>query len=400
MHNPQTIQIANYHYNLPENRIAKYPLAERDSSQLLIYKDRQIEASVFKQLPEKLTKDSLLVFNTTKVIRARLQFRKSTGAIIEIFCLEPYTPSNHALALHSQKSCQWKCFIGNLKRWKEPELQNSIEINGENCVLSAYIVERAEDAFIIQFKWNKPLTFSEILQYSGAIPIPPYLNRASESTDNQRYQTVFSQVEGSVAAPTAGLHFTPKILAKLTTEGIETAELTLHVGAGTFKPVKSKTVGAHHMHTEVFSFSMSLLKVLLKKEQIVAVGTTGVRSLESIYQIGVKLLLGCAEPLHILQWEAYELPDYTKEEAINAVIMYMKRENLESITAKTSILIAPGYEFKIVSAMLTNFHQPQSTLLLLVSAFVGDTWRTIYDYALANDFRFLSYGDSSLLFKG
>ncbi len=396
---PKDIHIIDYNYNLPDSRIAKYPLPERDASKLLLYKGGNISETYFKELPKQLPEGSLLVFNTTKVIRARLQFQKATGATIEIFCLEPHNPSEYATALQSKYSCQWKCLVGNLKRWKEEKISREIDCNGQVCKLSAQIIERIEDAFVIQFEWDKSLIFSEILEYSGAIPIPPYLNRKSETIDNQRYQTVFSEVEGSVAAPTAGLHFTPQLLESLPQKGIKKATLTLHVGAGTFKPVKSETIGGHHMHTEVFTFSENLLDSLLANDKITAVGTTAVRSLESIYQIGAKLLSKAEKPFHIRQWEAYELPIFTKEEALNAVKEYMRKNALQEITAKTDILIAPGYDFKIITAMLTNFHQPQSTLLLLVSALVGDDWKRIYDYAMENDFRFLSYGDSSLLFK-
>ncbi len=396
---PKDIHIIDYNYNLPDSRIAKYPLPERDASKLLLYKEGNISETRFKELPKQLTEGSLLVFNTTKVIRARLQFQKATGATIEIFCLEPHNPSEYATALQSNYSCQWKCLVGNLKRWKEEKITREIDFNGQVCKLTAQIIEQIEDAFVIQFEWDKSLIFSEILEYSGAIPIPPYLNRKSETIDNQRYQTVFSEIEGSVAAPTAGLHFTPKLLESLPQKGIKKATLTLHVGAGTFKPVKSKTIGEHHMHTEVFTFSENLLNSLLANDKIAAVGTTAVRSLESIYQIGAKLLSKSAKPFHITQWEAYKLPIFTKEEALNAIKEYMHKNALQEITAKTDILIAPGYDFKIITAMLTNFHQPQSTLLLLVSALVGDNWKHIYDYAIENDFRFLSYGDSSLLFK-
>lgn len=396
---PQNIYIADYNYHLPEERIAKYPLPQRDQSKLLVYKAGKISTTVFSKLTDKLPQNSLLVFNTTKVIRARLHFPKSTGAVIEIFCLEPYQPNDYAVALQTTKSCQWKCLVGNLKRWKASLLTLTIEKNGKVCKLSAQIVKRIEDAFVIQFDWDNSFTFSEILEYSGAIPIPPYLNRASENIDNQRYQTVFSEHEGSVAAPTAGLHFTPELLHKLPKRGIESATLSLHVGAGTFKPVKAETVGNHHMHTEIFTFSEDLLNSLLSNDSIIAVGTTAVRSLESIYQIGAKLLSNSDNPLHIKQWEAYNLPKCDKHSAINAVKKHMQSADRKQLTAKTDILIAPGYEFQIISGMLTNFHQPQSTLLLLVSALVGDNWHDIYDYALANNFRFLSYGDSSLLLK-
>ncbi len=394
---PKNIRITDYNYDLPDERIAKYPLAERDASKLLTFQDGVISESIFKHLPTQLPKDSFLVFNMTKVIRARLQFQKPTGAIIEIFCLEPYEPTDYAMALQTTQSCEWKCLVGNLKRWKEDKINLTVTHNGEECKLSAQIKERTKDAFIISFSWDKPFTFSEILEYSGAIPIPPYLNRKSETIDTERYQTVFSKIEGSVAAPTAGLHFTPEVLAQLAQNNIQTGQLTLHVGAGTFKPVKSETVGDHHMHTEVFSFSKALLNNLLENDTIIAVGTTSVRSLESIYQIGAKLLSQSPTPLHIRQWEAYELPSYSQKEAIRAVLNYMESENTEQLTAKTDILIAPSYNFKIISGMLTNFHQPQSTLLLLVAALVGKDWKKIYNYALANDYRFLSYGDSSLL---
>ncbi len=349
---PKNIQITDYTYTLPEERIAKYPLKERDQSKLLVYRAGEISSSVFKNSNKELPKDSLLIFNTTKVIRARLLFRKPTGATIEIFCLEPYTPSDYAMALQTTNTCRWKCLVGNLKRWKESEITLQIETEGKVCKLSAQIIEKLEDAFIIEFDWDTALTFSEILEYSGAIPIPPYLNRKSEAIDYQRYQTQ---------------------------QGIKSAELTLHVGAGTFKPVKAETVGEHHMHTEVFSFSETLLDALLENKKIIAVGTTAVRSLER------------------KQWEAYELPKFSKEQAIKAVKSYMQQEGLKQVTAKTDILIAPSYTFHIISGMFTNFHQPQSTLLLLVAALVGDDWKKIYNYALANDYRFLSYGDSSLL---
>lgn len=396
---PKNIRIEEYNYTLPDERIAKYPLPVRDESKLLIYKKGTIQEKIFKDLPAHLPKGSLLVFNTTKVIRARLQFEKATGAKIEIFCLEPYEPSDYAIALQAKNTCQWKCLVGNLKRWKEEKISLPIHFEEKSCVLTAQIISREEDAFIIQFDWNDVFSFSEILEHSGAIPIPPYLNRQSEDIDTQRYQTVFSKYEGSVAAPTAGLHFTPEVIQVLPDAGIDSAQLTLHVGAGTFKPVKSETVGEHHMHTEVFSFSKSLLNSLLKHNETFAVGTTAVRSLESIYQIGTKLLSGSEIPLHISQWEAYELPKYEKNQAVSAIIEYMEKLGVQELTAKTDILIAPGYDFKIISGILTNFHQPKSTLLLLVSALVGGDWNTIYKYALDNNFRFLSYGDSSLLFK-
>ncbi len=302
---PKNIHITDYNYHLPDEQIAKYPLEKRDASKLLKFQNGSISETVFSNLPAQLPQDSLLVFNTTKVIRARLQFQKPTGAVIEIFCLEPHTPTDYATILQTTQSCEWKCLVGNLKRWKEDQIHLNIQHGEQVCRLTAQIKERTNDAFIINFSWDKPLTFSEILEYSGAIPIPPYLNRKSENIDTERYQTVFSKIEGSVAAPTAGLHFTPKVLKQLEQNNIKTEQLTLHVGAGTFKPVKSDTVGEHHMHTEVFSFSKKLLNNLLGNDTIIAVGTTSVRSLESIYQIGAKLLSNTPSPLHIGQWEKF-----------------------------------------------------------------------------------------------
>lgn len=395
------IKISTYNYELPEEKIAKYPTEQRDKSKLLVYKNGKISQTLFSELSTQLPEDSLLVLNETKVIKARLHFTKSTGAVIEIFCLEPSTPSNYEFSLQSTTQCQWKCMVGNLKRWKEPVLTQNIELrNSKALKLSAEIIERLDDTFIINFSWNDAsVTFGEILTDSGNIPIPPYLNRQSESIDEHRYQTVFSKNEGSVAAPTAGLHFTPNILNDLKNKGFSEAKLTLHVGAGTFKPVKSETIGEHHMHTECFSFSNHLIDKLIENNKIIAIGTTSVRSLESIYYIGVKLLCGAQHPLQISQWECYNLPQYSKAESLRAVKNFMVNEQINKIEAKTDIIIAPGYIFQIISGVITNFHQPQSTLLLLVSALIGNKWKKVYQYALNNDFRFLSYGDSSLLLK-
>lgn len=396
----KNIKISNYNYPLPEERIAKYPLENRENSNLLIYDKGHISHTNFLELGTYLPQDSLLVFNETKVINARLHFVKSTGATIEIFCLEPYAPNDYALALSSQNKCQWKCLVGNLKRWKESLIEKEIQFSdGIVCKMTAQIIDRQEDAFIIEFSWDSPHFFSDLLLVSGAIPIPPYLNRNSEAIDNQRYQTVFSKKEGSVASPTAGLHFTKDLIEQLKNKGFREEKLTLHVGAGTFKPVKATRISEHYMHTESFTFSIELIESLLNNEKIIAVGTTVVRSLESIYQMGAKLLENCENPTHISQWEAYEMSKHSKNESLNAVLDYMKLHNLTEINAKTDIIIAPSYIFKVVNGMITNFHQPQSTLLLLVSAFVGQDWENIYKYAMENQFRFLSYGDSSLLFK-
>lgn len=396
----KNIKISNYNYPLPEERIAKYPLENRENSNLLIYDKGHISHTNFLELGTYLPQDSLLVFNETKVINARLHFVKSTGATIEIFCLEPYAPNDYALALSSQNKCQWKCLVGNLKRWKESLIEKEIQFSdGIVCKMTAQIIDRQEDAFIIEFSWDSPHFFSDLLLVSGAIPIPPYLNRNSEAIDNQRYQTVFSKREGSVASPTAGLHFTKDLIEQLKNKGFREEKLTLHVGAGTFKPVKATRISEHYMHTESFTFSIELIESLLNNEKIIAVGTTVVRSLESIYQMGAKLLENCENPTHISQWEAYEMSKHSKNESLSAVLDYMKLHNLTKINAKTDIIIAPSYTFKVVNGMITNFHQPQSTLLLLVSAFVGQDWENIYKYAMENQFRFLSYGDSSLLFK-
>lgn len=396
----KNIKISNYNYPLPEERIAKYPLENRENSNLLIYDKGHISHTNFLELGTYLPQDSLLVFNETKVINARLHFVKSTGATIEIFCLEPYAPNDYALALSSQNKCQWKCLVGNLKRWKESLIEKEIQFSdGIVCKMTAQIIDRQEDAFIIEFSWDSPHFFSDLLLVSGAIPIPPYLNRNSEAIDNQRYQTVFSKREGSVASPTAGLHFTKDLIEQLKNKGFREEKLTLHVGAGTFKPVKATRISEHYMHTESFTFSIELIESLLNNEKIIAVGTTVVRSLESIYQMGAKLLENCENPTHISQWEAYEMSKHSKNESLSAVLDYMKLHNLTKINAKTDIIIAPSYIFKVVNGMITNFHQPQSTLLLLVSAFVGQDWENIYKYAMENQFRFLSYGDSSLLFK-
>ena len=407
MHTPQQIQINEYTYALPDERIAKYPLAERDASKLLIYRGGQIRETLFRSLPDCLPDGALLVFNNTRVIRARLLFRKDTGAMIEIFCLEPAVPSDYEQSFAQTAHCIWHCLVGNSKRWKSGQLHTTVTVGGEPVTLSAERVSVAGEAGdLVDFRWDNPrCTFAEVLESAGVLPIPPYLHRETEAQDLQTYQTVYSKVKGSVAAPTAGLHFTPAVLAELDARGIEREEVTLHVGAGTFRPVKSDTIGGHAMHTEHFAVTRRTVdRLLAKPEHVIAVGTTSVRTLESLYYIGCALVRGGAdesadEAFTVGQWEPYDAdaPTLTAEEALRAILCYLDRRGMDRLWAATQIIIAPGYQFKIVRGMVTNFHQPQSTLLLLVSAFVGGDWRTIYDYALSHDFRFLSYGDSSLL---
>ncbi len=402
--NVQAAHISEYDYPLPDERIAKYPLAERDASKLLLYRKSEIGETIFRNLPEYLPKGALMVFNNTRVIFARLHFQKATGATIEVFCLEPHTPADYQLSFSSRESVSWTCLIGNQKRWKEGVLTQVLHIGDKDVTLCAERHEPKGTGFEVRFSWDaQELTFAEILDAAGQLPIPPYLNRATEKSDLTTYQTVYSRIKGSVAAPTAGLHFTPRVLESLREHGIEQEEVTLHVGAGTFRPVKSDTIGGHEMHSEQFEVHRETLEALLRHDgHCIAVGTTSVRTLESLYFLGVKVAENPnleTEKLHVEQWEPYNR-DYTLPtcDALRALITYMDRHELNAIHAPTQIIIAPGYTFRIVKAMLTNFHQPQSTLLLLVSAFVGDEkWRSIYRYALNHDFRFLSYGDSSLL---
>lgn len=407
MHTPQQIQINEYTYALPDERIAKYPLAERDASKLLVYRGGQIRETLFRSLPDCLPEGALLVFNNTRVIRARLLFRKDTGAMIEIFCLEPALPSDYEQSFAQTDHCTWHCLVGNSKRWKSGQLHTTVTVGGERVTLSAERISVAGEAGdLVDFRWDNPrCTFAEVLESAGVLPIPPYLHRETEAQDLQTYQTVYSKVKGSVAAPTAGLHFTPAVLAELDARGIEREEVTLHVGAGTFRPVKSDTIGDHAMHTEHFAVTRRTVdRLLAKPEHVIAVGTTSVRTLESLYYIGCALARGGADEsadgaFTVGQWTPYgaDAPTLPAEEALRAILSYLDGRGMDRLWAATQIIIAPGYQFKIVRGMVTNFHQPQSTLLLLVSAFVGGDWRTIYDYALAHDFRFLSYGDSSLL---
>lgn len=398
------IRIEDYNYQLPDERIAKYPLDNRDSSKLLIYKDREITQSVFSTLPEFLPAGYMIVFNDTRVVPARLHFQRSTGAHIEIFCLEPVLPEEYVSMFAARERCSWKCIVGNVKRWKGDvlNLYNPLESEQISAMnLRASLVERNGETSIVEFTWDGGIPFSQVLEACGSIPIPPYLNRETEDIDLERYQTLYARHRGSVAAPTAGLHFTEAVLSALQDKGIEIGKVCLHVGAGTFLPVKSSLVSEHTMHREPFVITLSFLKQLLSHlGKIIAVGTTSVRTLESLYYIGVS----CIEkgmPENVYQWAPYEREySYSTEAALNALIRYMEDKGLADLQIGTSIIIVPGFRFKVVDILVTNFHQPQSTLLLLISAFVGGNWHSIYDYALANDFRFLSYGDSSLLFRG
>ena len=396
------ININDFDYPLPDERIAKFPLENRSDSKLLIYRNGNIAERHFCNLAEELPAGSLLVFNNTKVIRARVIMHKPSGARIEVFCLEPHQPADYERAFAVKGECCWSCIVGNLKKWKEGFVQIDFDYEGSACQLRAEIKERGEREHIVRFEWDVDLTFGQLLEYLGRIPIPPYLNRESEEIDLTRYQTVYSKFEGSVAAPTAGLHFTEAMIGDMREKGFSFDEVTLHVGAGTFLPVKSENAAQHPMHTEHFEVRLSSLENLLSHiGDVTAVGTTSVRTLESLPVLGWRIRQSGEPNVErvIGQWESYDIPqDYTGREVLEDLIGYMKRNGLERLKASTQIMITPlGFKFRIVSRIVTNFHQPKSTLLLLVSAYVGDDWRRMYDYALKNDFRFLSYGDSSLL---
>ena len=399
----KSINISDYDYPLPDERIAKFPLAERSSSKLLIYNGGEISHRQFANLGEVLPEGSLLVFNNTKVVRARLVMHKESGARIEVFCLEPYAPADYENAFAVKGSAEWSCIVGNLKKWKSGEVAIHFDHDGLARSLRATITERGTREHIVRFEWDADMTFGELLEYLGRIPIPPYLNRESEEIDNTRYQTVYSKFEGSVAAPTAGLHFTPELIEQMQGQGFGFEEVTLHVGAGTFLPVKEENATRHPMHTEHFEVRRATIENLLENYgRITAVGTTSVRTLESLAALAWRIHRGI-EPVGdvVGQWELYDIPaEYTGEQALRELLAYMEREGVDRLKAATQIMITPlGYEYRIVRNIITNFHQPKSTLLLLVSAYVGEDWHRIYDYALANDFRFLSYGDSSLLMR-
>ena len=400
---PRHIRISEYNYPLPDERIAKYPLAQRDHSKLLIYYKGEVGEDVFYNLPNHLPEGALMVFNNTKVIQARMHFRKETGALIEVFLLEPAAPSDYELMFQTTGRCAWYCLVGNLKKWKEGSLKREIEVRGSRLTISATRGELHGTSHRIDFEWDGDVSFADIIDVMGELPIPPYLNRETEESDKTTYQTVYSKIKGSVAAPTAGLHFTPEVLAALDAHGIEREELTLHVGAGTFKPVKSEEIEGHEMHTEFISVRRETIQKLIDHHaQAIAVGTTSVRTLESLYFMGLKVMQNSdlsESELHVSQWEPYgqAVPEVSAEASLQALASWMDRHQLKVLHSSTQIIIAPGYEYRIVKMLITNFHQPQSTLLLLVSAFVKGDWHRIYDYALSHDFRFLSYGDSSLL---
>ena len=396
------IDINDFDYPLPDERIAKFPLENRSDSKLLVYRNGEIKESRFARLAEELPTGSMLVFNNTKVIRARVIMHKPSGARIEVFCLEPHQPADYERAFAVKRECEWSCIVGNLKKWKEGFVEINFDYEGEECQLRAEIKERGDREHIVRFEWEVDLTFGQLLEHLGRIPIPPYLNRESEEIDLTRYQTVYSKFEGSVAAPTAGLHFTDEIISQMHANGFCFDEVTLHVGAGTFLPVKSDDATKHPMHTEHFEVRLSTLENLLAHYgDVTAVGTTSVRTLESLPVLGWRVHCG-GKPCHertIGQWESYDIPtEYSGREVLEDLIGYMRREGLDKMKAATQIMITPlGFKFRIVNRIITNFHQPKSTLLLLVSAYVGDDWRKMYSFASDNGFRFLSYGDSSLL---
>ena len=400
------IQIKDYNYPLPDERIAKHPLTEREQCKMLVYKNGEILDRHFYEVPQFLPEKSMLIYNNTRVINARLRFQKPNGgAIVEIFCLEPVAPRDYAQIFQTTHECTWLCFVGNSKRWKTGSLSQVVNVDGNNVTLSATRGSQRGNAFEIIFSWdNNNVTFASLLDAIGEIPIPPYLNRSTEESDSTDYQTVYSHIEGSVAAPTAGLHFTDAVLAECDRQGITRRELTLHVGAGTFQPVKAEHIGDHDMHTEFISVDRSLLVDLINADgNVIAVGTTSVRTLESLYYIGITLLSNpnaTEEDLRVKQWMPYqESYETSTRDALQAIIDHLDRNGLDRYLGSTQIMIAPSFKFRIIRGMITNFHQPQSTLLLLVSAFVDGNWNAIYDYALGHDYRFLSYGDSSLLLR-
>jgi S-adenosylmethionine:tRNA ribosyltransferase-isomerase len=409
---PKQLLIKNFDYDLPDEKIAKHPLAKRDTSKLLIYNNGIIEEDTFLNLAEYLPADSLIIFNNTKVVEARLLFQKLTGTTIEIFCLEPaadYADITTAMLQH--KKVLWKCLVGNARKWKDEILVKTIFFNEKKIQFSAKKISRQGENFIIEFFWNNDISFAEMLHVAGVIPLPPYLHRDAEDEDAKRYQTVYAKHDGSVAAPTAGLHFTDAVFKKLSAKNIEKDFVTLHVGAGTFKPVKTETIETHEMHAEFFEVDVELIERLLNSvsKTIVVVGTTSLRTIESLYWMGAKISKRLTEnseqkitveDISIKQWDAYELNDSTISiaDALNALMKWMKENNLNKLIAKTQIIIAPPYKLKIANALVTNFHQPKSTLLLLVAAVIGDEWKKVYDYALQHNFRFLSYGDGCLFF--
>jgi S-adenosylmethionine:tRNA-ribosyltransferase-isomerase (queuine synthetase) len=395
------IAISDFDYPLGEDRIAKYPLQQRDQAKLLVLQDNKISQKHFYDLPSLLPQNTLLVCNDTKVVHARILFKKDSGSTIEIFCLEPFEPNELQIAFAQRHSCQWCCLVGNNKRWKQGAISKTVVYESSPITLSAQRVREENGNWIINFSWNTQYSFAEVLALMGVIPLPPYLKREAIKSDNEDYQTIYANYEGSVATPTAGLHFTQRTFADLKARDIHSLFVTLHVGAGTFKPVNSQSIADHVMHFEKIIISRSAIETLLSylDKNIVCVGTTSVRTLESLYWYGVLLLQGSKEEeINVLQWTPYENKsvDFSARQALEAILSKMKQENLTHISGQTQLIIAPGYRYRIVKGLVTNFHQPKSTLLLLVSALIGDKWRECYDYALANDFRFLSYGDACL----
>jgi len=400
MTDPKKISILDYTYDLPADRIALHPLAERDASKLLIYKNGEIQEDVYRNIVNYLPANSLLIFNNTKVIKARIRFQKSSGGVIEIFLLEPFQ-ADYTSALSSTKKATWKCMIGGVSKWKEREL----ELKMKNEKLKISLQKKLSDAYIVEFHWDGGISFAEVLEQAGDIPLPPYIKRKTETADTERYQTIYAADEGSVAAPTAGLHFTEAVFNSFAEKKIQTGFVTLHVGAGTFKPVKAPTMQDHEMHAEWIDIGFEIIEDLIEKlvKPIVAVGTTSLRTLESLYWMGVKAALQPEiKQLSVSQWEVYEAllanSNIAAKESLMALLNWMKVNKQERLFTQSQILIAPGYQFRIAKAIITNFHQPQSTLLLLVAAAIGDDWKKNYAYAMQHDFRFLSYGDGSLLF--
>ena len=398
--NPQSIAIADFDYPLPDDRIAKFPLERRDQSKLLVYRGGSIAESRFDHVPDLLPPDTLLIFNNTKVIHARLFFRKPTGSTIEVFCLEPFQMPV-ALSFEQRGHCTWNCFIGNNKKWKEGSLSRQLDIHGQSVTLTATRRQAVGNAWIVDFDWDGGLSFAELIDQAGVIPLPPYLHREAVSSDNERYQTVYALHQGSVAAPTAGLHFSPEVFEALRQKGIATDFITLHVGAGTFKPVSTPTIGEHEMHVEKIEISRSNIECILNHlgHTVIPVGTTTVRTIESVYWFGVKLSRNSKlDAMHVMQWDPYELESLSvsTEHAYQNVLQWMDEQGIEQLEGDTQLMIAPGYRYHVISGLITNFHQPKSTLLLLVSALVGDAWKECYRYALDHQFRFLSYGDSCL----
>ncbi len=407
---PKNLTITDFDYSLPEEKIAVYPLKKRDESKLLIYKNETISEDIYRNIANYLPEHSFLIFNDTKVIKARILFKKSTGAIIEIFCLEPFEKiKDYAVVLAQKKSVRWKCMIGGAGKWKEKLLEKEIKINDETIVLKAVLVEKLTDAYVVELSWNpENYSFAEIIDHAGETPLPPYIKRKAEESDSETYQTIYSVHEGSVAAPTAGLHFTKEIFSSLKNKNIDTGFVTLHVGAGTFKPVKSASMEGHEMHSEWIDVSAKFIEQLIENihQKIFCVGTTSVRTVESLYWVGLKTFLNPDiefENLKLEQWEVYEkdlfAQNISPEDCLTALLNYLIIKKTERLFIQTQIIIAPGYSFKIIDGMVTNFHQPKSTLLLLVSAMIGKKWKEIYEYALTHDFRFLSYGDGCLIYK-